>query len=135
MTYFRRRRFATRIAWLALFGLLWSQVALAGHGLCVLDAFTGDPVAAVMVPKQGCHDSTAASAVQNAETVLCAAHCSQGDQSPDTARVPLLAALPVENWFPPALTGFGDAVPARAMRDPRGQHHRPTAHPATLLLI
>jgi hypothetical protein len=136
MTCFRRRRLRSRIAWLALLGLLWTQVTLAGHGLCVLDALGHDLVpAAAAASKHDCHDSTIASEAPNAEALVCAAHCSQGDQSSENARVPLLAALPVTRWLPPALTTLGDALPARTLRDPRGQHHRPTAHPATLLLI
>jgi hypothetical protein len=135
MRCFRRRRLRSRIAWLALLGLLWTQVTVAGHGLCVLDALGGDPLPAATAPRHDCHDSTIASEASSAEALVCAAHCSQGDQSSENARVPLLAALPVTRWLPPALTTLDDALPAHTLRDPRGQHHRPTAHPATLLLI
>jgi hypothetical protein len=135
MTCFRRRRLRIRIAWLALFGLLWTQVTLAGHGLCVLDALGGDAVPVETVAKHGCHDSPAGATMPTVDSLVCTAHCSQGEQSSENARVPLLVALPVERWFPPALTTFGDTVPAQTLRDPRGHHHRPTAHPATLLLI
>lgn len=135
MTCVRRRRWRSRTAWLALLALSWTQVTLASHGLCVLDALGGEPAASKIVPKHACHDSAAEVAVRNAEALVCAAHCSQGDQSSENARVPLLTALPVERWNPRELTPPGNAIPARTLRDPRGQHHRPTSHPATLLLI
>lgn len=135
MTCFRRRRLRSRVAWLALFALLWTQVTLASHGLCFLKTLGDDPVAVEMAPKHDCHDSTAGSTVGNAQALVCVAHCSQSDQSSDYARVPLLAAISLERWFSPTLPTLVDAVSARPLRDPRGHRHRPTAHPATLLLI
>lgn len=134
MTCFRHRRLRSRVAWIALFALLWAQVTLAGH-LCVHEGRDGGDVVAEIAAEHDCHDAIPESAASNAEALVCAAHCSQGDQSADNARVPLLVALPVERWLPPALTTLGNVLPVRTLRDPRGQRHRPTAHPATLLLI
>ncbi|WP_429913957.1 IS1 family transposase, partial [Klebsiella pneumoniae] len=69
------------------------------------------------------------------DPALCLAHCSQGDASSDVARVPAVPALPA--MAPVALALVSRLEPHRApllhaLAPP--SWHRPTAHPAALLL-
>jgi hypothetical protein len=135
MNRFRRRRLRTRIAWLALLGLLWTQVALAGHGLCAPDAFIAEAVPATAATPHGCHDAPAADPVPSVDTVVCKAHCAQGDQNTESARETVFAVLPTPRWVLPAAIGLAGPERSGPLRQPRGPRRRPTAHPATLLLI
>jgi hypothetical protein len=135
MNRFRRRRLRTRIAWLALLGLLWTQVALAGHGLCALDAFIAETVPASAATRHGCHDAPAADPVPSVDTVVCNAHCAQGDQNTESARVTVFAVFSTPRWVLPAAIGLAGPQRSGPLHEPRGSRRRPTAHPATLLLI
>lgn len=128
------RRSHSRIAMLALFGMLWTQVAIAGHGLCVHALSSlGTPPAATE-QKLGCHDP-AERAAPDADVAVCAAHCSQGDQSHESSRVPPLLALPTGMPFPRMGVSGAQPIIARCFREPFEKRHGPTAHPTPLLLI
>lgn len=131
MRSFRRRRMSVRFAILALLALLWSHAALAGHVACSLGSMAQAALAAATTAvDHDCHKDTPA-----AETV-CVAHCDQDSRSSDVARVPGVPALPAV--IPPAVSAIAclpnDPVRQRPM-PPSASWHRPTAHPAALLLI
>jgi len=128
------RRSHSRIAMLALFGVLWTQVAIAGHGLCVhaLSSLGAPPAATEQ--KLGCHDH-AERAAPDSDVAVCAAHCNQGDQSHESARVPLMMALPTGLPFPRTVVSSAEPIIARFFREPFAKRHGPTAHPTPLLLI
>lgn len=136
MVRLRRRRWFQRIALTAMTALLWSQVALAGHAGC-LDAAGNPPVPGAMGVHQGHgHDCDPAPA----GAALCTAHCSEGDLSADSARVPPVPPLLAGAWLPWfTVAEVVDDVPvvtsAWVDSPPRSGWHRPTAHPAALLLI
>ena len=128
----RHRPARARFAILATVGLLWSQLVLAGHPLCSMAAMAmPEMVVAMEGAENGCHHEE----MPAIDDALCAAHCSQGDQTNDVARVPVIPALP------PAPVAFAffvflpaDPAPHSGL-PPRASWHRPTAHPAALLLI
>ena len=137
MKCFRHRQMRARFALLAMIGLLWSQLVLAEHPLCPREAMAMPEMAVAMVDAEvvgaenGCHPAE----MPATEDALCAAHCSQGDQTNDVARVPMIPALP------PAPVTFAvfvllpaDPAPHSGLPPPVSWH-RPTAHPAALLLI
>lgn len=137
MKRFRRRPFRARIAIFAVLALLWSQVVLAGHPACsmgfmALSELDASVTLVVEGGAHGCHEAPAPS-----DDSLCASHCGQGSLSSDVARVPDVPALP-------AAIPVGMAEVVSLSADSRRQHHalpppvswhRPTPHPAALLLI
>lgn len=135
MKRFRQRRRRTRIAIFAMLALLWSQVVLAGHPACSMGfmALAGLGASAQMAGDgaHDCHDDS----VPTGEAV-CAAHFGQSSLTSDVARVPDVPALPAA--IPPAVAAFV-FLPAHPRRHPAVpppvSWHRPTAHPAALLLI
>ena len=136
MKRFRRSRWTSRLSLLAMVALLWSQVALFSHPACSLasmasatsHAVQGDDDGQAMEP---CHPAPAADT-----SVACDTHCSRTDLGSDAARVlavPALGPLHAE-WVAdvqhlPQAPGHLDGA------EPRRSWHRPTAHPASLLLI
>ena len=135
----RYRNWLQRAALLAMAALLWSQFALAGHGGC-LDlpgATTADAADAYAQhdPNHGCDAD-----LPSADTALCAAHCSEGGISADSSRIPPVPPLIVGawlSWFTVAEVADGGHGVTSTWVDspPRPAWHRPTAHPAALLLI
>lgn len=131
---FRHRRLRVRIALLAIVALLWSQLALAGHADCFA-ALGADAPAEVAGVHAGCEDQ-APSSMQP----VCAAHCSHGDATAESGRIPpvppMLAApaIPLVSIAVIA-SGIDGGVPLRVDSPPPLSWHRPTAHPAALLLI
>ena len=131
-----RHRLRLRIAILAMLALLWSQTALAWHALCVAEL----PPLQVATPAlqldghaPDCHQ---AAPRPDDEGGLCTTHCGQDAPSPDTARVPAPPALPaLVPAFSAALVSHAPAALRRVDSPPPIRWHRPTAHPATLLLI
>ena len=125
-----RRRLRTRISLLAMCALLWSQMLLALHADCLSPAMADVP-GEVVTEHHDCADADDA-----ADPVVCASHCSQGEASPDSPRVPtvpplaFVAIMPVLNDVdlhppsPSSLPGFVGSW-----------RHRPTSHPTKVLLI
>ena len=135
----RHRNWFQRTALLAMVALLWSQFALAGHGGC-LD-LPGTP-AAVAADTDTRHDHGHGCDADrpSADTALCAAHCNEGGISADSSRIPPVPPLIVSawlSWFAVAQTADAGPGVSSAWVDatPRPAWHRPTAHPAALLLI
>lgn len=122
-----------RFAVLAMAGLLWSQLALAAHPLCSTAAMAMSELATVTATAgDGCHHE----GTPPMDEALCLAHCRQGDQTNDVARVPVIPALPPA--APAAIASFvflpADPAPHPGLPPPVSWH-RPTAHPAAVLLI
>ncbi len=130
-----RHRLRLRIAILAMLALLWSQTALAWHAMCAAEL----PAAMTQSPPMQDHGSDCHQPPPPTDrdgAWLCAAHCDQDVPSPDTARVPALPALSA--WVPNFLSALTPREPATLRRvdsPPPLAWHRPTAHPAALLLI
>lgn len=131
MLPFRRHRLRSRLSLLAMVALLWSQLVLAAHPGCVTVAEV--PAAAqAMAAMPGCE------APPHQEPV-CQSHCSQGGLSSDVARVPPVPPLPAMPALPlvalVAAPQTAALAPAAVDGPPPVSWHRPTAHPAALLLI
>lgn len=129
-----RPRWRTRIALVAVAALLWSQVALAGHAGCLRMLAHAAP-AEVAAMDHDCGANMPAP-----DQPVCAAHCSQGDASPESGRippVPPMLAAPAIPFISIVVIAHGvdSGVPARNDWSPPPSWHRPTAHPAALLLI
>ena len=140
MARLRRRKWFQRSVLLAMAALLWSQFALAGHGEC-LD-LPGSPAALVTAASDTRHDHghDCDSLLPSASKALCDAHCTEGDISADSGRIPPVPPLLVGAWHPwdaVADVADGSQVATSTWVDspPRPAWHRPTAHPAALLLI
>lgn len=132
MNPFRRHRLRLRIAILAMLALLWSQTALAWHGLCAAELVP--PSVQQADHPAGCHQTPPPPA--DHEAPLCAAHCDQDVPSPDTARIPALPAMPA--LVPALAVALLPTLPQTARHadgPPPIPWHRPTPHPAALLLI
>jgi hypothetical protein len=134
MTRFRLHRLSNQLSLLAIFALLWSQLALANHPACTLSSMLLEQVhAAAEAP---CHDSGSTAATELADEPACASHCSRSDLSSDTARILAVPTLGLSPAVPVVtvqrLVATGNATPSPA---PLGAWHRPTLHPASLLLI
>lgn len=127
----RHRRPRIHLSLLAIMVLLWSQMALALHADCF--ALLASPMVAATASG---HDHCAES-INASDRILCDAHCNQGSSSPDTSRTAFsVLALPPDlikklssvmrltTGTPPSPLGRADAA-----------WHRPTSHPASVLLI
>jgi hypothetical protein len=130
MKPFRHRRLRSRISLLAICALLWSQMLLALHADCLSPAMTGVPSAAV-AEHHDCADADDA-----AHSVVCASHCSQGEASPDSPRAPSVPPLALVAIMP-MVDAEGLLPPSPSTRPGRtgSGWHRPTPHPAKVLLI
>ena len=130
MNALRRRRLRTRVSLLAITALLWSQMLLALHADCLSPAMGGFPSTAV-VEHSDCADQGDAT-----DLVVCASHCGQGDASSDGSRIP-----PVQPLGPMLMVPVVDVMHLRPQCDAgarlpvHGSWHRPTLHPASVLLI
>jgi hypothetical protein len=127
----RRRRLRNRLSLLVIVALLWSQMVLAWHADCFSMSMPRMVAAAAAV-----HDHCARQN-EHADRAACEAHCSQGDSSPATPLAVLsVPALPPVSFALITVVlqlggGVLDVAPARAA----AAWHRPTHHPASLLLI
>lgn len=130
MKRYRHQRLRNRFAILAIVALLWSQVLMAGHPACSLAAMALAEIAAPTSAGVECHMQDPSS-----EAAACTALASRNDQSSDVGRVPPVPAL-----APTPALGMSSIVTLATRRppwveQPPGSWHRPTAHPASLLLI
>ncbi|MCB1555634.1 MAG: hypothetical protein KDJ14_17680 [Xanthomonadales bacterium] len=112
-----------------MMALLWSQMALALHADCM--SVSGAQGMASAVQHADCDEGS-----DEGNQALCMTHCQDSDRGVDTARAALTvpALLPAE---PIAIAVLADA--AQPHDAPPARHregrHRPTAHPASILLI
>lgn len=143
MKRLRHSRLRARLSLLAMVALLWTQVAMASHPACTLASMAISGAHAGMALTDGpapgpesCHPAPEPAADGDLPAG-CESHCSRSDLASDAVRVlsvPALAPLPA----PPLvrvlahvpLSPAGPASPG-----PLRSWHRPTAHPASLLLI
>jgi len=131
MRGFRQRRVRARLSSLAIMVLLWSQFVLAAHPVDSMADLVQAAAGTSAAIAEGCHHPR-----PTVDTTICDAHCSQGDPSDYRGRVPPVHALAAES-----------AVDFRAILRPQAERavyverppafswHRPTSHPASLLLI
>lgn len=131
MTSLRRHRLRYRLSILALVALLWSQAVFAAHPTCALTVMAFSEFQGATLVEQDCHPTAAPT-----DDAICTPHCGQGSQTNDTVRVPPVPSLPAEY-----VTPIGTLAAAQAHHrlqtalPPEVSWHRPTAHPAALLLI
>lgn len=128
MNRFRRRRLRSLLAVLATVALLFAQTALAHHAFCA-GAAQSFPAAA--------HDDPAdcAPAAPADDSILCDSHCSQGELSHDATRAPDVPAMGPAAFVPVTRLVSLPHHPARGEPSPHVAWHRPTPHPASVLLI
>jgi hypothetical protein len=127
----RHRRLRARLSILAIVALLWSQVLLAGHPACSMAAMALADITVPAAADHGCHHQGPAT-----ESAICEAHCSQGDLSSDVGRIPPIpASAPALAIEIASITTLETGRAPWAEAPPPLSWHRPTAHPASLLLI
>lgn len=125
------RRIRVHFAILAIVALLWSQFVLASHPAASMAAMASAQADAAVAMQGDCHRHKPSD-----ESTTCTAHCSQGHHSSEVGRVPPLSAL-----APATARGIASIAMLDAERAPYLQlappvsWHRPTSHPASLLLI
>ncbi|KGM50693.1 hypothetical protein N792_03670 [Lysobacter concretionis Ko07 = DSM 16239] len=126
----RRQRLRHRITIFTIVALLWSQFALAGHpaasmAFAALDA--GPPAGL----QHGCQHPTPSD-----DAAVCAPHCTQGDQSRDATRIPPVpASLPAPVYSMALIAAPVDSTTIYRATPLVVSWHRPTLHPASILLI
>ena len=139
MNRIRRRRWPTALSLLAMFALVWTQAVLASHPACAKGAMASSPAhvhasqgqAAAVDELPPCHGAPVSD-----ESPLCESHCSQGDLGQEIPRllsVPAMGLVPLMTVVTSRRLAAGNHHAAAAR--PRGAWHRPTPHPASLLLI
>lgn len=127
----RHQRLRVRLSILAIVALLWSQFVLASHPATSMSLVSTMEAHATAMMGDGCLQPAPSD-----DTTLCTAHCSQGDQSSEVGRVPPVPAL-----VPAAAIAVSSVVTLVADRNGCVElpapvsWHRPTLHPASLLLI
>lgn len=136
MKRFRRHRVRTLLSLLAMAGLLWSQLLLASHPACTLASMAMDTAHAALA-SQADPEAAPCHPAPSAETPpACETHCSRSDLSPDVSRVLAVPALGPLPFVPVVAVQHLPKDPDAAQAPgPLGSWHRPTAHPASLLLI
>lgn len=139
MKRLRHNHLRTRLSLLAIVALLWTQIAMASHPACTLASMVTSGTHAGMALADGpaaepCHPAPSPEVDLSAG---CESHCSRSDLASDASRalsVPPLGPLPtpplalVLKHVPISPAGTASPGPLRSW-------HRPTAHPASLLLI
>lgn len=138
MKRLRLHRMRTRFALLAIVAMFWSQLAMAAHPGCIaaLAAVMQLETAAVeTIVDRSCDGSD----VAGPDHAICQGHCSQGGSTSEVARIPpippMLAVPAVPLVGVVTLSGVGRSAPDFIDRPAPVSWHRPTAHPAALLLI
>ena len=131
MPAFRRHRLRIRLSLFAMLALLWSQLAFAAHAPCMDDEHAH---AVIEVVTTDCGHE-----MPPPQEPVCAVHCSQGEMTADAVRTLSVPPLP---FLPLPYTLGGIFLPADAgtlsntlVEPPPLAWHRPTPHPAALLLI
>lgn len=136
MKRFRRQRLRTAVSLLAMVALMWSQLLLASHPACTLASMAADAAQASLASHANPERAPCHPAPSRETSPACESHCSRSDLSQDVSRalaVPALGPMPAV----PVVTVQHlpqDIEVAQAPRYLRSWH-RPTAHPASLLLI
>jgi len=133
MASLRQRKWFKCTVFLAAVALLWSQFALANHGGC-LDMLA-HATSVEVTHGHGCDGM-----VPSADKAQCDAHCAAGEVNADSGRIPPVPPLFVGAWLPWFPTvAIVDGVPVATSSwlppPPKPAWHRPTPHPAALLLI
>jgi hypothetical protein len=111
--------------------LLWSQMVLAWHADC--HVFSAEPeVLAASTSHEHC-----AEAVDQSDRAVCEAHCNPTDSSPESARpAPSVPALPLDSLANISVVlRLEKGVPEGLSVCVDDAWHRPTSHPASILLI
>lgn len=125
------RRLHTRLWILATVALLWSQVVLSSHATHSMAAAALAEISIPATIDHGCHHPN-----PSVESTVCYAHCSQGGQSSEVGRVPpVLALAPVPVFSFSAIVSLHADRAIGGNLPPPVSWHRPTSHPASVLLI
>lgn len=115
----------------ASIGLLWVQLAFAAHMGCFVYGAAMPSV--TTASETGCHHNDTKTAMDKS---VCAAHCSLSDLANDAARLPAIPALLSVPFNSIGLFARLPGGPMIHRAAPSGiSLHRPTLHPADLLLI
>ncbi|QOW21177.1 hypothetical protein [Novilysobacter avium] len=123
------RRLFRRITILTIVALLWSQFAVAGHPAASM-AFAGLDAGISAGLQHGCQHPI------SPDDPVCDAHCTQGDQSRDASRIPPVpASLPAPVFSLAWVVTPVDSTVIYRAAPPAVGWHRPTLHPASILLI
>lgn len=138
MNRIRHHRLRTPLSLMAMLALLWSQLVLANHPACSWAGMAASDHHAAHAAQSHAHDAPPPCHAPPVapDTAVCASHCSQGDLSSDASRlvsVPALGPLPMFAVI--TVRHLPNEVMAEGTLRPRGSWHRPTVHPASLLLI
>lgn len=140
MQRLRHPRMRARLSLLAMVALLWTQLAMASHPACTLASMVMSGGHAGMASAdepapEPCHPAPPSDSGYSAG---CESHCSRSDLAPEAPRVlsvPALGPLPAPSLVL-ALAYYSPVRPAGTLPPgPLRSWHRPTAHPASLLLI
>lgn len=121
-----------RLSILAIMALLWSQFVMASHPAASMgDIGVGPASTSAASVHPGCHDQAPVD-----EGVLCKTHCAQGAQNNEIGRIPPIPPLAPAPYASLTLLATPEAgPPSTPEAPPRVSWHRPTLHPANLLLI
>lgn len=126
----RQQRLRNRITIFTIVALLWSQFALAGHPAASM-AFAAADAGTTVSSQHGCLHPASSD-----DTTVCVAHCTQGDQSRDASRIPPVpASLPGPVYSIAFITAPVDSAAIYRATPLAVSWHRPTLHPASILLI
>lgn len=126
----RHQRLRNRITIFTIVALLWSQFVVAGHPAASM-AFAAMDAGANVGLQHGCQHPTPSN-----ETAVCVAHCTQGDQSRDAGRIPPVpASLPAPVYSLAWIAAAVDSTVTYRATPLAVGWHRPTLHPASILLI
>lgn len=139
MKRLRQTRLRSRLSLLAMIALLWTQLSLANHPACTLASMVVSGGHAGMVASDtpspaDCHPAPSQVADISAS---CETHCSRSELASEASRVLSVPAIgPLPAPLLPLALAYSPGAPGGILPDrPWRSWHRPTAHPASLLLI